>query len=1039
MRMDLELSEQSQDPNRQRTVELSGGRCPDPSSLPSSEPLQSWIGRTLDQRYRLLRVVGFGASATVFEAEHLGLGRPVAVKVLPHAAASAQTRRRLAREAKILSTIEHPHVVEVLDFGRVDVDADFLVMEYLRGCTLKEAEAHPIVRTWPWIRSAIQQLLAALEAIHARGIVHRDVKPSNCFCVDFDPNAPAPKMKLLDFGISKSEQSSALTATGAVLGTVLYMAPEQARGLEVDARVDLYAIGAVLYQLVTGVLPFSGAGFLDVMWRQVYSEPTPPRDANPKVRIPDALEALILRALHKNPDRRFQSAAEFSAALAAIDGEGIVCAEAPLRPSRDAATPDGDRMPDGSTARPTVTELGASLENSVDERRVLESSAKTWLTALQPIAGYETLVVRQRRTLQPREVDSFWPHRIAGSENAPDSDVPYTASLPAVFADADRSLLVLGGPGYGKSHGLLEIAADLHARASCHLDRVMPLPMLFDLTTWSPSDAPLKELLATQLHREQRVPRATAKRWLLQQRIIPLIDGLDRMPRARQAAAVEAINAFIAEANPPGIAVTCRAQVYRTLPKRLQLRAAVELHEIDVDALTHALASEPRSEPLARAIRTSPQLAGFVRSPLGLRIAASVACTEDGVKRLAAANLQEMRAIYDMYTEQLLRRRRSKVEIETLLASVRELASDMLRHGVASFRLDVLQPGWLQRPFRRGAYLIGSRLLVALLIGASCMLAVGKTPLDNGGLVPTMEFGIRYGIAVALGLAFANIVGAALLHGQDSPLYVRSPHLRWIGTTAVATLVGSALLASWTTFAPLMVLAACALGSAVFWFGQGGTLEREDITLTDDLHWSLAQLRRRAPWVALATLTMFAFTGLTESLVQGAVNGSVATIFGVGIGGTRRVTAAPHDASSSAGDDAIARMRHRAWLAGGLAFVATALIFSPLHGPLYAAYAALPVAVTIALWFGGLAGIYHRVLYLLLRGERRYLRDDDLLETAAAVGLLDKRPSGIRFFHPSYAEYFAARTGIPADASEKLPRIAHALRILLHMHPPKSS
>lgn len=132
-------------------------------------------------------------------------------------------------------------------------------------------------------------------------------------------------------------------------------------------------------------------------------------------------------------------------------------------------------------------------------------------------------------------------------------------------------------------------------------------------------------------------------------------------------------------------------------------------------------------------------------------------------------------------------------------------------------------------------------------------------------------------------------------------------------------------------------------------------------------------------------------------------------------------------------------MRHRAWLAGGLAFVATALIFSPLHGPLYAAYAALPVAVTIALWFGGLAGIYHRVLYLLLRGERRYLRDDDLLETAAAVGLLDKRPSGIRFFHPSYAEYFAARTGIPADASEKLPRIAHALRILLHMHPPKSS
>lgn len=1037
--MDHGFSEQREGPSGQRTIEIgSGSASRDTNGPRTSEPLQSWIGRTLDQRYRLRRVIGFGASATVFEAEHLGLGRSVAVKVLPHAGASTQTRRRLAREAKILSTIEHPHVVEVLDFGRIDVDADFLVMEFLRGGTLKEAETHPVVRTWPWICAAVQQLLAALEAIHARGIVHRDIKPSNCFCVEFDPNAATPRMKLLDFGVSKSEHSSALTASGAVLGTVLYMAPEQARGLEVDARADLYAIGAVLYELVTGVLPFSGSGFLDVMWRQVYSDPTRPRDANPKVRIPEALEALILRALHKNPDKRFQTAAEFSAALGAIEGDGIVCAEAPLRPLRDPATPEDGRAPDGSSARYTVSELGGSLASSVDERRVLETSAKTWLTALQPIAGFETLVVRQRRTLQPRDVDSFWPHRIAGSENSPDADIPYTATLPSLFADADRSLLVLGGPGSGKTHGLLEIAADLHARASCHPDRIMPLPMLFDISNWSPGDAPLKDVLATQLHREQRVPRATAKRWILHQRIIPLIDGLDRMPRARQLAAVEAMNTFIAETSPPGIAVACRSQVARALTKRLQLRAAVEFHDIDVEALTRSLATEPRSEPLARAIRSSPQLAGFVRSPLGLRIAASVASTEDGVKRLASANLQEMRAIYDMYTEQLLRRRRPKVEIEPLLASVRELATDMLRHGVSSFRPDVLQPGWLQEPFRRGAYVVGSRLLIAVLIGASCILAVGKTPLHNGGLVTSMEFGVRYGVAVALGLAFANVVGAAILHGHDSPLYVRSPALRWLCTTAGATLVGAATLASWTTFAPLMVFVACALGCAVFWFGQGASLEREDITLTDDLQWSLAQLRRRAGWVALASVTMFAFTGLTESLAQGAVNGLVATVFGVGLGGTRRVTSPPHDTSSSARHDAIPEMRRRAWLAGGLAFVATGLIFSPLHGPLYAAYAALPVAITIALWFGGLAGFYHRVLYLLLRGERRYLRDEDLLETAAAVGLLDKRPNGIRFFHPSYAEYFAAKTKTPADAPEKLPRLAHALRLLLHM-PPKSS
>lgn len=1014
----------------------SGSGEPELRALPAA-----WAGRVLGQRYVLQRMVGQGASATVFEAEHLGLERTVAVKLLPHHGTSTQTRRRLAREAKILSTIEHPSVVRVLDYGQAEDDrADYLVMEFLRGRTLKEAELSPIVRTWPWIRAAVGQLLDALATVHARGVIHRDIKPSNCFCVDFDETAPTPTMKLLDFGVSTSEQCSALTASGAVLGTVLYMAPEQARGMATDVRADLYAVGVILYELVTGVLPFAGSGFLDVMWRQVYSDPTPPQEANPRIRIPPELEALIVRALQKNPDRRFQTAEEFASAVRDIDGEDIVCAEPPplTKIGPNPATPAEHRNADGSSARFTLGDTETSLPETIDSVRILDNAAKTWLTPIQPIPGFESLVLRQRRTLEPTDVDSFWPHGVAGVENAPRAHLPALASIPALFDDVDRSLLLLGGPGSGKTHGLLQIAADLHARASCAPERAGPLPVLFDISGWSPSRRSLKEWLLTQLQREHRVPRSSARKWLHRQRLVPLLDGLDRMPKHRQEAAVAGINAFLIDVRPPGLAVACRSHTYRALAKRLQLRAAVELHELDVEELRHGLrATHPQWAPFAQAIEDNPQLAGFVSTPLGFRVVASVAREDDGIKRLQSTNIREMGAIYDVYTELLLRRRREAVDIDVLLQTVAELAADLTRFGVTWYRAEVLQPGWIGHAPRRLVYLFGTRLLIAVLIGASCILAVGKTPLDNGGLVTNLAFGARYGLAVALGLSFGHVLDALVFHSQESPLRVKSPRLRWLVSTALSTLVGAALLSSWTTLAPIMALIACGLGSAVFVAGQGGSFELEDITLTDELQWSWAQVRARLPWIGGAGATMLLFTGLAESPMQGVVNGALAVGLGIGLGGTRRVTASAEPETGQR-DDAMHRMARRSWVGGAIAFVATTLLFTPAHGVVYAMCAALPVAVVIALWFGGLAGIYHLVLRALLRVERSYVRDRRLLDTAARIGLLDQRPNGYRFFHQSYAEYFSAKVREPAHASVRSRPLLFASRLLSFSHSRRS-
>jgi len=972
------------------------------------EGLAAWAGRTLDQRYRLKRAIGFGATATVFEAEHLTLGRTVAVKVLPYAGNGSQARQRLAREARILSSLQHPNIVQVLDFVRAGPGADFLVMEYLHGRTLKEAERSQVVKQWPWIRDAALQILRALEVAHERGIVHRDIKPSNCFCVDFDEREVKPTIKLLDFGVSKCEQSSALTVSGAILGTVLYMAPEQARGGHVDGRADLYSVGVLLYEMVTGVLPFAGAGFLDVMWRHVYTEPARPQDANPNVRIPQALEALILRALHKNPDRRFASARAFAEALEQVEDEGIVCA-GPSSGTRAASaevpgsTPAEPRAAGGD---PTLDDSSERIDDaSADLRIVLENAANSWLHGHGPATGLEEVRLRQHRTLEPADVDSFWPRRVAGVENAAHAVLPADAPVTNIYRDAGGRVLILGGAGSGKTHSLLEIAAALHARASS-VQNPAAVPLLFDLASWLPDEVPLRRFLATQMHREHRIPAATARAWLAKGKVVPLLEGLDRLPHEQRAAAVEAINTFLLQDDPPGIVVTCRSQTYRGLSKRLQVHAAIELHELDVARIAQTLAEHgPKWQPLVAVLQQSPSLLDLVRTPLGFCVTASVATSEDGIAQLQQAHPHEMGGVYDVYTEQLLRRRRQSLEIRPVLRAVTQLAEDMLRFGANTYRDEVIAPAWLGRTMSQWAYVAGSRALVSFLLGASYILAIGQTPLDNNGLETSLGFGLRFGLSVALGLFGAHALVAVLMFARSGSLHTPSPWLRWIVAFAGSTAMSAALIGAWTTHAPLMALSACGFSSAVLCLRLGAELERDDITLVDEVRWSTQMLRKRAPWIFGGSLAVGLFTGARESVFEGALHALVGIGVGVALAGIRRVPTAAEDGGRSS----IGRMGRRAIRAGLLAFALVFAVFAPTYGVAYGVDAALPIAITIGLWFGGVGWIYHRFLRLLLRKERAYVADPSLLDAAAHVGLLDKRPDGYRFFHLSFAEYFASK------------------------------
>jgi len=269
-------------------------------------------GTVLDAKYRIVGHLADGGMGAVYEAEHLSLGKRLAIKVLhPEFSKNEDMVARFHKEARAASSIGHENIIDISDMGRTPDNSLFIVMELLRGQNLADRLAACGGRM-PHARAAhvIRQVLAALGAAHKNAIVHRDLKPENVFLVarGQDPDF----VKVLDFGISKilsDAPEAALSSTGFVLGTPYYMAPEQARGGRLDHRVDIYACGAILYQLVTGQLPFMAPNFNALMFEIAAGRYTPPRALVPD--IPPAFEQIIQWAMARDPDARYRTVDHF--------------------------------------------------------------------------------------------------------------------------------------------------------------------------------------------------------------------------------------------------------------------------------------------------------------------------------------------------------------------------------------------------------------------------------------------------------------------------------------------------------------------------------------------------------------------------------------------------------------------------------------------------------------------------------------------------------------------------------------------------------
>lgn len=358
--------------------------------------MDSLQGRTLGGRYEVAELIGRGGTADTYRAQDATLHRDVAVKVLIER--SDETNSRLLMEARAMARLNHPHIVAIYDAGE-DNGISYIVMELVRGKTLSQLEGGELA--YKQALGYIYEVLDALDYAISQGIIHRDVKPSNIMIVEDGRHT-----KLTDFGLARrASEVTQTTRTGQIVGTISYLAPERFLSKPADARSDLYSVGIVMYEIFTGTLPFRNDrdDIVATMYSHVHDLPTPPREINRN--IPEPLEQVIMRAIEKEPGRRYQNPKEFMADIARLLGPSVAQTKnspvpdaKPLRTFTPASTASASK-PTDPTLRQALDRALASSRNRTDalenvlkgmiatRRRDYEEAKDAYLSAMHELSA----------------------------------------------------------------------------------------------------------------------------------------------------------------------------------------------------------------------------------------------------------------------------------------------------------------------------------------------------------------------------------------------------------------------------------------------------------------------------------------------------------------------------------------------------------------------------------------------------------------------------------------------------------------------------
>ena len=546
--------------------------------------------------YQIIQLLGQGGCARVYLGKHRYLKSYAALKVLNTRIMPDDERKFLA-EAQTLANLRHPNIVHLLDFS-IEKEIPVLIMDYAPNGSLRQCHAHGTQMPLTTVVDFVVQIASALQYAHNHNIIHRDVKPENIL-LDADQ-----RLLLSDFGLSLLTPPSQQLSTQDSAGTPLYIAPEQLQSKPCYAS-DQYALAVMVYGWLCGDLPFRGNQW-EVGQHHIHTDPPPLRPMRPE--LPLMVETAVLKALAKKPQDRFGSTQAFAEALVqacrayipqvhAIDA--LVAISPPvtpyplsLTPPKHAATASHQNLPitqipiSAQAKDPSASPPASTLQRQ-NRTRLLQRVHSFWITGVLEQSLHGAALMALGLQEQPDAVAHPWRLIIQESEHK-STPLPTGTRITEVYNNAGGELLILGEPGAGKTTLLLELARDLLKRAE--KDPTYPIPVVFNLSSWTRKRQPLAIWLIEELETKYKVPRMIGSDWINANQILPLLDGLDEVDATSRTACTQAINEYHQTHSLVLLVVCCRTNDYKLQTHLLTLSRAVTIQPLTTEQVNQYFA-----------------------------------------------------------------------------------------------------------------------------------------------------------------------------------------------------------------------------------------------------------------------------------------------------------------------------------------------------------------------------------------------------------------------------------------------------------------